>query len=78
MTASFSEASLSLSGEGRSCSFVMFTLTSVLSIINHTGPQGPHNSNVTPCQSVTVLILIEREKSAGWREEMNLFSISHS
>lgn len=45
-----------LSAEGGSCSFVMFTLTSILSSINHTGPRGPHNSNVTRCQSITALI----------------------
>lgn len=40
------------SAQGRSCNSVMFMLLSILPAISHTGTQGPHNSNVTLCQSL--------------------------
>lgn len=76
---SFMASSICLTAEGRSCSSVMFTLPSILSAINHTGPQGPHNSNETPCQSITALILRTGVVSKiCWVVEVNLYSHPHS
>lgn len=58
---------------------MMFTLTSILSSINPTGPRGPHNSNVTPCQSITALISQTGKVSRiCWVVEVNLYSHSRS
>lgn len=78
VTASFMAARLSLSAVGSSCSSVMFTLPPVLSTINHKAPQGPHNSNVTPCQSITALILRTGEVSGICRRSELVSSPTYS
>lgn len=56
----------SISATGKNCSSVMFTPPFILTTINNSSLQGPHNSNVTPCQSVIELILWTEQVSRIW------------